>query len=109
MTPHEQNARIEIAYADHRDDRMIIVGAAAWPTMAEQEHRFAELPEVEDSDFIADFYDEEGTITKDKYISAETVETVLACPLAECIEDGRRRENDLTAMMRARTKYEHPR
>lgn len=98
----ETQARLEIAYADHRDNRMIIVGGAAWETMAEQEQRFAEMPEVKDSDFIVDFYDEEGTIIKDKYVSAETVTTVLGTSVEEAIEEGRRRENELTARMRSR-------
>jgi hypothetical protein len=89
------DARIEIAYADHRDNRMIIVGAAAWETMEEQEQRFAELPESPDSDLIADFYDEDGTISKDKGVSAETVETVMGRPIEDLIEEGRRRENEL--------------
>lgn len=98
----DAQARLEIAYADHRDNRMIIVGGAAWETMAEQEQRFAEMPEVKDSDFIVDFYDEEGTIIKDKYVSAETVATVLGTSVEEAIEEGRRRENELTARMRSR-------
>ena len=94
-------ARIEIAYADRRDNRIIIVGGAAWETMAEQERRFAELPSEPDSDFIADFYDAEGFIAKDKAISAETVETVLGRPIAELIENGRRREDELFEQARA--------
>jgi hypothetical protein len=89
------DARIEIAFADRRDNRMIIVGAAAWETMAEQELRFAELPELPDSDFIADFYDEDGLITKDKGVSAQTVATVMGRPIEDLIEEGRRRENEL--------------
>lgn len=94
------DARIEIAYADRRDDRMIIIGAAAWETIAEQEFRFAELPDVEDSDFVIDFYDEDGLIAKDKCVSAETVETVMGEPLADLIEAGRRREDELSAEVR---------
>lgn len=96
---NESAARIEIAYADHRDNRMIIVGAAAWETMAEQEAHFAALPEIEDSDFIADFYDEEGSITKDKYVSAETVAFVMGQPIEELIEAGRAREDELSRQL----------
>lgn len=95
------DARLEIAYADRRDDRMIIIGAAAWETMEEQERRFDELPAVEDSDFVVDFYDDEGLITKDKFVSRETVETVMGQPLTELIEEGRRREDELGAQLRA--------
>jgi hypothetical protein len=82
-------ARLEIAYTDHRDDRMIIVGAAAWETMAEQEVRFAELLGVEDSDFIVDFYGEDGLIEKDKCVSAETVSAVMGEPIEALSEIAR--------------------
>jgi hypothetical protein len=95
-------ARIEIAYADHRDNRMIIVGGAAWLTMAEQERQFAQLPEEAGSDFIADFHDADGCITKDKCVPAWAVERVMGKPIAELIEAGRRREDELTAELRER-------
>lgn len=47
-----------------------------------------------------DYYDAEGVIDKDKCVSAETVEAVMGAPLSELIEDGRKRENDLTARIR---------
>lgn len=93
--------RLEIAFADHRDNRMIILGGAAWDTLAEQERHFDALPAVEVSDFIVDFYDDDGSIDRDKCVSQATVETALGAPIAELIERGRRREDALSAQVRS--------
>lgn len=91
---------LEIAYADRRDNRMVILGGGEFDTLAEQDHAFDELPELTKSDFIVDYYDAEGMIAKDKCVSQATVEAVLGRPIAELIEDGRRREDELSAQIR---------
>lgn len=92
--------RMDIAYADHRDDRMIILGRYGWPTLADQDRAFDELPAVEDSDFIIDYYDEGGCLTKDKYVSQEVVEEITGRPIAEMIRRGRIREAALSRSLR---------
>lgn len=94
--------RLEIAYADHRDNRMIIIGGAAFDDLAEQDREFDKLPAVPDSDFIIDYYDAEGSITKDKCVSQATVEAVMGEPLGALIERGRQNEDALSAALQAR-------
>ena len=108
MASTDQLHRLEIAYADHRDNRMIIIGAAAWPTLAEQEQHFAVIPAVEDSDFIVDFYDAEGCITKDKCIAGDIAAFLMGAPLATLIRRGRRLENALTKRLQNRTPAKDP-
>lgn len=96
--------RLEIAYADHRDNRMIIVGGAVFDNISEQDCEFDRIPEVEDGDFIIDYYDADGTITKDKRVSSATVEAVMGETLAVLIERGRRNEDAFTeALLQGRS------
>lgn len=94
--------RLEIAYADHRDNRIIIIGGAVFDDLAEQDREFDRLPSVPDSDFIIDYYDADGSIIKDKYVSDTTVEIVMGEPLADLIEKGRMNEDQMTQQLRDR-------
>jgi len=91
---------MDIAYADHRDDRMIILGRYEFPTIEYQDQQFDALSSLPDSDFIVDYYDADGNLTKDKCVSEETVEFVTGHPVAEMIRRGRIREAALSRSFR---------
>lgn len=96
-------AKLDLAYADPVKNRMIICMEAAWETMHEQEANFATLPEADDADspWIVDFHDEDGSIVKDRVISAATAEELSGETIEELIRRGNEREDGLTAMIRS--------
>lgn len=99
------DAHMALAYCDHERNRMIICMEAVWPSLSAQERAFDSLPISldKDSPWIVDFHDENGSITKDKIVTAETIERMTVTTIEELIRRGNEREDRLTAMIRSRS------
>lgn len=90
---NEPTFNIRLTFVDSLKNGFTTIGGAGWLSLEEQQAAWKKIPALVDgdeSDFIADLMDAEGsTLLTSKCVSSETCEALMGEPIAALIARGR--------------------
>lgn len=92
---HESAGYIQLMFLDERNNEVITLGGAGFPTAAQLQEEWDAIPVFSGAtSFLADLLDAEGVIVDDREVCAEFCEAKLGKPIADLIEAGRKALTD---------------